>query len=634
MSVDQLMRDEILRVGIVSEVSGRMVTVKVDENKNLSQIFFDGEILRNIAVDSFIEIRKGFLSLIGKVDGERIEEEPIGYETHGYDKVDKNRRYLTVSLIGYIGLNQKFTAGTKELPLIGNEAYIVTKEQIHLIHNLVTDDDFKISIAKTDEEFDIEFPIDTLFNGHIAIFGNTGSGKSNTLASLYQGLVDQLQQINTDNYKNNTRFIIFDFNGEYIGDDCITREKKVYNLSTRKNDGEKLPMVESNLIDLEMLSILSDATTKTQKPFLKRALGNYVRIMNPKYDEKAKNERFRDQVQRKVIAILKVSDKLLADLLVDHLKEILPEEDSEGKIIDLRKGIEWFNQGSAFTVKGKLNIHFRDNEDAAKNTAMYKYVECFEFEKDRLSNFIKFLYLQLITDLLSNRSQNDHIAPLISRLNSRKDDIERVFDTATSKSFWEGHNFIVINLNDVNLDMKKTLPLLLCKKIYADHKDSLKEKTGESKSKKSLTIIIDEAHNILSTESFREAESWKDYRLETFEEIIKEGRKFGVFVTISSQRPSDISPTITSQAHNYFIHRLINKHDLAMISSAVSYIDRITEESIPTLPTGTCIFSGVASQRPIKVHISELAEDFKPKSQTLKFKDLISPINDDSSEAR
>lgn len=46
---------------------------------------------------------------------------------------------------------------------------------------------------------------------------------------------------------------------------------------------------------------------------------------------------------------------------------------------------------------------------------------------------------------------------------------------------------------------------------------------------KYLNIIIDEAHNILSYESQRENESWKDFRLETFEEIIKEGRKFGVF---------------------------------------------------------------------------------------------------------
>lgn len=82
-----------------------------------------------------------------------------------------------------------------------------------------------------------------------------------------------------------------------------------------------------------------------------------------------------------------------------------------------------------------------------------------------------------------------------------------------------------------------------------------------------LHLIIDEAHNILSNTSFRESESWKDYRLETFEEIIKEGRKFGVFVTISSQRPNDISPTIISQAHNYFIHRLINQNDLYAIEN-------------------------------------------------------------------
>lgn len=65
--------------------------------------------------------------------------------------------------------------------------------------------------------------------------------------------------------------------------------------------------------------------------------------------------------------------------------------------------------------------------------------------------------------------------------------------------------------------------------------------TNKIKTKKSLHIIIDEAHNILSITSERESQTWKDYRLETFEEIIKEGRKFGVFLTISSQRPSDIS---------------------------------------------------------------------------------------------
>ena len=118
-------------------------------------------------------------------------------------------------------------------------------------------------------------------------------------------------------------------------------------------------------------------------------------------------------------------------------------------------------------------------------------------------------------------------------------------------------------------------------------------------------------------------EKGKDYRLETFEEIIKEGRKFGVFVTISSQRPNDISSTIISQAHNYFIHRLINQNDLYAIEKSVSYIDRLTEESIPTLSTGTCIFSGIVSPMPLKLRVAELPNNQKPRSKTITFGELI-----------
>jgi DNA helicase HerA-like ATPase len=162
--------------------------------------------------------------------------------------------------------------------------------------------------------------------------------------------------------------------------------------------------------------------------------------------------------------------------------------------------------------------------------------------------------------------------------------------------------------------MKKTIPLLVAKYIYNEHK--------KRRNKRALSIIIDEAHNILSKTSFRETENWKDYRLETFEEIIKEGRKFGVFVTIASQRPNDISETIISQAHNYFIHQLINERDLQTIGNAISYIDKITEEAIPSLPVGTCIFSGIVTPMPMRISIFELPDNEKPDSSTLKFENL------------
>jgi len=252
--------------------------------------------------------------------------------------------------------------------------------------------------------------------------------------------------------------------------------------------------------------------------------------------------------------------------------------------------------------------------DCAQHAERYQHIENFELTDDVISNLITFAYIQLIYDVLSNRAQNEHIAPAINKLRGKQADIRKVFDPAEGGNIFD-KNVVVIALGEVNLEMKKTLPLLLAKKIYEDHK-----RLGEGHS---LNIIIDEAHNILSRESFRESESWKDYRLETFEEIIKEGRKFGVFVTIASQRPNDISHTITSQAHNYFIHRLINQKDLQSIASAVSYIDKLTEESIPTLPTGTCIFSGIAGQMPLKLAIRPLSEQLRPRSATVRFQDIV-----------
>lgn len=122
----------------------------------------------------------------------------------------------------------------------------------------------------------------------------------------------------------------------------------------------------------------------------------------------------------------------------------------------------------------------------------------------------------------------------------------------------------------------------------------------------------------MSYESSRESETWKDYRLETFEEIIKEGRKFGVFLTIASQRPSDISSTIISQLHNYFLHRLINNKDIEAVEKTISYLDKVSFEALPILPTGSCIFAGLAAQVPVMIDIGRIAEGCEPKSDTIK----------------
>ncbi|MBL8550916.1 MAG: DUF87 domain-containing protein [Hyphomonadaceae bacterium] len=612
MAADKLARDVVLRVGEVVEVSGQRVTIRVDRHKNSSDLLFDGDVLRNVSVDSYVEIRKGFYRLIGRVTGEKLDEFIGRDSSGGVEPTDKNRRFLYVSLSGFIGRTGKFEGGLRELPLIGNEVYLVTKETVEAIHDLVGAGRTSVSFAVTDNEgFEIAFPVDGLFNSHVAIFGNTGSGKSNTLARMYAEFVEVMTTRNAKSFRENVRIVLIDFNGEYVRPNCITQHKTVYELSTRKQK-DRLPLPNDALLDIEMLSILVDATEKTQKPFLKRAIDYYRQIFAPGKTDSL--EHFKNMLRKQVMFALAMTDKERADNVLTYLRAILPKVDEAGQEVDVRSDIDWHNSLSYWYMRPSTASNLQTNEVLRQDTQLYKRVDAYTFADDTIARLIDFVYLQLVRDIITNGAQNEHIAPVVHRLEGKRKDIARIFDTSDAAEFWAS-NVVVVSLDGVNIEMKKAVPLLLAKRLYDDHK--------QHRDDKAMIIIVDEAHNILSTASAREDEGWKDYRLETFEEIIKEGRKFGVFLTISSQRPNDISPTITSQAHNYFIHRLVNRRDLETISSAVSYIDEVTERSIPTLPTGTCIFSGVAGQMPLKLRVRPLSDEARPRSETVRFDDLV-----------
>ncbi len=618
---EALLKDAVLRVGEVCGIEGRKVFIRLDKEKNSSDLLLNGNILKNISVGSYVEIRKGFLSIIGKAEGEKLEEDNFKYKDNEnqYKIIDKNKRTLVVTLSGFIGSDGRFIGGIKELPLIGNEAFILTESKIHTIHDLLKkESSLKICIAKTDiEEVPISLPVDGLFNSHIAIFGNTGSGKSNTLASLYQSMISVLSA--KSNFQSNCKLFFFDFNGEYTKKSCLSHSKKVYNLATKGDNKDKIPMTFDELMDIETLSILLEATEKTQKPFLKRSL-KYYRQVKQSIDESGNSDYlnyFKNIVKRNIKNALKMTNKDTAFKILDYLEEIAAFFVDESTEKALRDDIEYHNQSSCFFKKGTCQ-YFSSDDSAIEQTNLFNAVDSIDDSKlnslSELNQFFIFILIQLINDLFRYKIQIDHVVPVINRFKAKQASIEHIFKIESTTNIWGDFNIVVLNLHDVNLDMRKTIPLLMAKHIYNAHK--------QENNQKSLSIIIDEAHNILSKTSFRETEDWKDYRLETFEEIIKEGRKFGVFVTIASQRPNDISETIISQAHNYFIHQLINQKDLQTIGNAVSYMDKITEESIPTLPVGTCVFSGIATPMPLKIKINELKDDQKPDSNTLKFEKI------------
>ncbi|WP_418122904.1 ATP-binding protein [Chryseobacterium sp. PTM-20240506] len=604
-----LQKDSIFRVGKVVSVEGRTIKIEVDKSKNSSHLLYNGEIIRNISVNSYIKITKGFNRIIGKVDGEYIYEDSNFTDKNYTNEKQKIKRILIVKLLGFF-TKRGFERGIKELPLINNECFLLDKKEFQDVHQFVGKTDLPLNIGTLTHEpnQNVEIGINELFASHIGIFGNTGSGKSYTLAKVYYELFMKFKH--EEKFKKNAKFLLFDFNGEYESKYSIIEEKKVYNLSTRTiRKKDKLIFYESDLLDKDLFSIIANATEKTQKPFVARTLEFYKKIF---HSEDAL-EYFQNILRKRVKDVYKMADKVKAELLLDYFREILPPlYDDDNIEIDLVNDVDFNNKLSEFMFDG---TYLRSHPERIEETLLYQQVNQYEFSKDFISRIIHFLYLQLIHDIFSNRAANEHISPVINKLKSFHKDIDaviKVVDDLDEEDFWDDNFFCVINLHKTNTHIKKMIPLLVSQKLYSEHKKY------NGKKEKSLNIIVDEAHNILSFISERESETWKDYRLETFEEIIKEGRKFGVFMTIASQRPSDISATIISQLHNFILHRLINNNDIIAVERTVSYLDKVSFESLPILPTGTCIIAGQCLQIPIMVDISSIDKANEPDNKTIR----------------
>lgn len=603
------MLNDFYKIGQVIEVRGQKLRIRVFENKNSNILIYQGKIIKNVSVGSFVKIPKGFSNIIGKIEGEYIQESSLPTNNAKSNRFSKESetidRIIEVSIMGVLD-NDRFRRGLIDIPLVFSDVFILDDNEVQKIFEFSPNKEAAICIGAINDYKEEKLYVDTssLFASHIGIFGNTGSGKSNTLAKLYTECFKKYK--NTFGF-DKSKFIVIDFNGEYTS--AFDSEKTVYNLSTRTNQGNKIPISPTFLEDLDMWAIICEATEKTQRPFLNRTISLYKRLQDinngngsiENYLKGMLSSLFDNYFESPTLFVKQINliKKIFVILFEDTntaigiLDTIYPRT-QQSKIVLCRD-----DNGTSLWSDNKND--FNENISSPVLNALHNFRTLDEYSLFDFS--IKYKYME---ELSSQRINEEHISPLIARFENRSKKVKQIFNVTTNiLPSW----LSIYSLADVNVEFKKIIPLIICKYFYERHKQNQDEK--------SLHIIIDEAHNILSTTSERESQTWKDYRLETFEEIIKEGRKFGVFLTISSQRPSDISETIISQLHNYFIHRLVNNEDIRAIGKAVSFIDNTSYEMISVLPQGTCIFTGVASNFPVLVQVDLLPKPLQPQSTTI-----------------
>lgn len=589
------------------------------------------------------------------------------YSTYNLD----SSREIIIKPIGTL-MHEKFCMGVGIFPSLYSDVEIVTFNDLDLIlsynegstidgiHSTIS-----IGTSKSLINYSIELDINRFFNIHSAVLGNSGSGKSNTIAHILHEVYRK-----HDNEAVGAKTIIFDANGEYpkaFGeqahlDKCIETVFYKPNIISA-NDVHKpfeLPYYLMNLD--EWLSFLM-ASERTQKPFWDRILQEsykFYKIFNANSGNEARQ--FANYIKWKLRQMLfnivsridsDTSKMTAAKGAVAMLKQTcnsgLGKDVEENVLKDLSNFLEVCNQlcvvnfgNNNDSLSNALNL-FTATEDLPKYVYLIKQKESFIAklsdtvredafqqidEKEAISvdqnklmpgAYFDYHYLRTAVDivLLEEESHgNLHIRDFTSTLMSRldfflfnpecsfmridtpkyqdsNDYLEKMFGISDSDE--KSKQLITIDSSEVGTDALELMTSVVSRMVF----DYRKHKLGKSRQQKPVHLILDEAHRYIRKDA--------NYimRENIFEKIAREGRKYSLYLIISSQRPSELSQTVLSQCGNYIVHRIQNEVDMKYIYSVLPYFSEDYITKIKQAVPGEALIFGNCVPMPIMVKIKE-----------------------------
>lgn len=522
-----------------------------------------------------------------------------------------SNRVITLKLIGEI-INDEFFFGVSKMPLLYSEVHVITKQELDIMLNVncpePTIDGYNTRVSAFTlgksvlfSEYDVKVDLDKFFGYHSAIFGNTGAGKSNSIARIIQNIY-----LKRNFSATGSRIIIFDSNGEY--------EQALENIEKNNPDikckfinpissiDKKLLKIPVWLLSIDDWAVLLNASEKTQMPILRKA----IEISKVFYSGEAESTNIKNHMlattiigllnssesspskSDKIITLLTSfsTDNINADTLIGKNRKTLREtiEISFGKMNEVKEVILFLQSylSPEFMTHeiGRNDIRFSPREflDALKFAIMYE-------------------------GSMNSQKIQEYTAPLVARLQSLvESEFSNIFcktDYESKEQFFkqfiESNNIINIDISELDDSMSEVFIRVLSK-IMLDY-----QKKHSNKAEKPINIFVEEAHRYIK----ENREGNGKYDFDIFQRIAKEGRKYGILLGVSTQRPSDLSKTVVSQCSNFIIHRIQNPDDLTYISRMVPYIDKNTIDRLTYLQTGTALVFGSSIRIPMLTMFDE-----------------------------
>ncbi len=520
-----------------------------------------------------------------------------------------NKEKMTATIVGEIK-DGEFLPGGNNKPSFGSTIRLISEEELTLLFGK-SDLEFGYTNFGTSNVYDnykINVNVDDFFNTHFSILGNTGAGKSCTVASVLQKLL-----VGGPKPPTNSSFFFFDAYGEYTNAFEKLNEKnsnihyKSYTTNIYDETTEML-RIPIWLLDVDDLALLLDATTPSQLPIIEKTL-KLVSILTGNSENVTVKKN--DIIARALLDIL-VSGKDSTKIR-DQVIGILTKFNTES--LNLESQI--VQPGYTRTLKQCLFIDrtgkMQEMELVVEFVSTYTVDEAIDIPPEELNYFYTLSDLEMAMDfalisegILKSDKIFDTSNVMSVRLHTlatgenreyftypkfvtRNQYIDSLLWDAKSNSKAQIVNF---NINYVDDRIAKVMTKIISRMLF------LRSSTIRPRGSNAYHIMIEEAHRYVQRDRDVDLLGYN-----IFERISKEGRKYGIFLALITQRPSELSDTCISQCMNFIILRTVHPTDLKYIKEMVPSVSSEIMLQLKNLKPGNCIAFGSAFKVPTMMKV-------------------------------
>lgn len=626
-------------------------------------------------VNDYVLIPSDDGHIVGQIEWLAIERSPHpkrkGMHDFGLIDLPYPMRKMSLNPVGVLTSKRQrveneevyeLRRGVNSFPSVGTQVLLPTQEQLRAIIESGEGRKVKIGTSPLADNADVRVSPDRLFGRHLAVLGNTGSGKSCSVAGIIRWSLEVAQKAlkSKRRGKLNARFIVLDPNGEYSRafhsvSNHSNIKARIFKVSA--GDGEENLRVPLWFWNSAEWSVFTQASGRSQRPLLRRALrevkSGRVNLLDGAIEEKKLELRrrissysieikracdvgtIRDEETKFGYRLKAIQSDLESNMdnfhdYVDDIRSIAGKIQSvcasSYKKFTNQKGedVEYyraFSENDVNSILACLSVLLNKlggivyaqgpSEDMPipfSGTDIADHLQILA-EQENVTQYLDFLIMRIRTLLSDTRAQS-----IISDKENLS--LTQWLSDHLGKGDTENGDVSIIDLSLVPSEIIHTITAVISRMIF----ESLQRYRKLSDEILPTVMVVEEAHTFVKRyKNDAENQDAASVCCQVFEKIAREGRKFGLGLVVSSQRPSELSPTVLSQCNTFLLHRISNDRDQDLVRRFIPDNLKGLLRDLPSLPSQHAILMGWASELPLLVKMNDLPKEQQPQSDDPDF---------------